>query len=160
MCLKKLPGALQIFVSAVPPSGFQRNGSGTRLLIRRGGEYDLTEREILLEHVDNCLCRVWALNKTRKHCQTFRQGWENVIPCVVWTALSRLWTARPRSKLKLVKRKGSNWIKDTPLQYKWEWKGVFLSAKKLEVVPVGVSEQSWREEWPRWRAANALEPET
>lgn len=45
-------------------------------------------------------------------------------------------------KLKLVKGRCQSEIKTHHFSTNWEWKGVFLSAKKLEEVPVGVSEQS------------------
>lgn len=100
MFLEKLPSVLQLS-SLRRPIGFSAERHPNS---QRGGN-DLTEREILLEHTDNRLCRVWALDKTLLNCQARLRrsgGKGNVIICIVWTARSRLGSARPCTKLKLV----------------------------------------------------------
>lgn len=67
MCLEKLPSVLQLS-SLRRPVGFSAERRREMPPNSQWGESDLTEREILLEHTDNRLCRVWALDKTQKHC--------------------------------------------------------------------------------------------
>lgn len=65
----------------------------------------------------------------------------------------QLWADDEKQNGRSRKENVERW-KDTPLQYKQEWKEDFLSAKQVGV-PVGVSED--KGEWPKWTAAHALE---
>lgn len=67
ICLEKLPSVLQLS-SLRRPVEFSAERQRKMPPNSQWGGNDLTEREILLEHADNCLCKVWALDKTQKHC--------------------------------------------------------------------------------------------
>lgn len=66
-CLEKLPSVLQLS-SLRRPVRFLAERRCKMPPNSQWGGSDLTEREILLEHTDDRLCRVWALDKTQKHC--------------------------------------------------------------------------------------------
>lgn len=67
MCLEKLPSVLQLSSLRCPVRFSVEQQYEAHPNSQWGGN-ELTEREILLEYTDNCLCRVWALDKTQKHC--------------------------------------------------------------------------------------------
>lgn len=68
MCLEKLPSVLQLSSLRRPVRFSAERQHEAPPNSQWGGNY-LTEREILLEYTDNRLWRVWALDKTQKHCK-------------------------------------------------------------------------------------------